>query len=142
MLNLFYCKEFIHLFSQHYNINGAKCMDDLNERDQEQIAIVALDENTSPFDSAELLLLPSDQNKDTIVTILKAHYSGIIDADETVRRIIEKVIATTKDDLDKVFEEMIEFERLEYSSSEAIAARKADAEYELYAQQQCFVNSI
>lgn len=125
-----YCKDLLHLFSQHYNVFGAKKINELSSYNKQQIAIMMLNEVSSPFDPAELLLLPSAKNKDTLITILEAHWCKTIDGEETVRRITEMVIAAKESELNEMFEELIQYEKLEYENN-----RREDQQYELYCQQ-------
>jgi hypothetical protein len=127
-----YTMDLLSLFSQYYNVSNEKKIDDLNCKEKEIVALTLLNESSSPYDPAELLLLPSGQNKNTILTILQAYHYEKIDAEETVRRIFNKIVESKKDELDKMFMELIAFEKLEYSSQESIQARQADEQYEMY----------
>jgi hypothetical protein len=127
----------MHLFSQYYHVLNARKLTDLAVKERDQIAITMLNEKMSPFDPAELLLFPSGQNNDTIVTILEAYWNQIITAEETVSKILEKVMETKKNELDEMFREVIIHEK-----RETIETGAGDREYELYAQQNCEIGGI
>jgi hypothetical protein len=99
-------QELVHLVTQHYYINSVEKLDDLSERDQQQIAIAVLKDNRE-FDSCEILLYHDDPARN-MIAVLEAHWHQKITADEVIKKIYTIILNSAKQDIDKIFNEFAE----------------------------------
>lgn len=102
-------REMRHLIYQHYHINGAICVDDLNLRDQRQLCIAVI-QDSDYFDLYETLFYKPKNNN--IVDILKQFVNEIMDAKEAINSIFKIILDSSRSQINEIFEEFNDKEKI------------------------------
>lgn len=101
-------REMRHLIYQHYHINGAQCVDDLNERDQKQICVAVIQDGDY-FDIYETLFYKPKTN---FIHIFKHLIDKKIDEKQFVDQLFQIILDSSRSQINEIFDEFVDKEKI------------------------------